>query len=157
MVPTRADRCTYVCYEGGWRQPEVDDQPNSAGIAAEIDAGASNEEEADFSHFLKSCLVKDPSVTSGHTEERSVEDYPDIAHALSTCKVTEYTWRPVVDEAFLKILDSTAIHKKGWFPFLNGQAQVPHRAKALRTLNLPIGSRTILLEYHASFDKVPGG
>ena len=87
-----------------------------------------------FSHFLKSCLVKDLSVTSGHTEERSVEDYPDIAHALTTRKVTEYAWRPVVDEeALLKSLDSTAIHKKGWFPFLHGQAQVTHRASALRT------------------------
>ena len=72
--------------------------------------------------------MKDPSVTSGHTEERSVEDYPDIAHALTTRKVTEYAWRPVVDEALLKFLDSTAVHKKGWFPFL-----VTHRAKALRT------------------------
>ena len=51
--------------------------------------------------------MKDPSVTSGHTEERSVEDYPDIAHALATRKVTEYAWRPVVDEALLKFLDST--------------------------------------------------
>ena len=83
MAPTRADRCTYVCYEGAWREPKVDDQPNSANIAAEIETGSSNEEEADFSHFLKSCLVKDPSVTFGHTEERSVEDYPGIAHALS--------------------------------------------------------------------------
>ena len=80
-----------------------------------------------------SCLVKDPSVTSGHAEERSVEDYPDIAHALSTRKITEYAWRPVVDEALLKFLDATVIHKKGWCPVLNGQAQVTHRAKALRT------------------------
>ena len=42
----RADRCT-----------------NLADIAADAEAGSSNEEEADFSHFLKSCLVKDPSVT----------------------------------------------------------------------------------------------
>ena len=116
LVPTRADSCTYVCYEGAWREPKVEDQPNSAGIAAEIEAGSSNEEEADFSHFLKSCVVKDPSVTSGHTEERSVEDNPDIAHALSTRKVTEYAWRPVVDEALLKFLASIAVHKKGWFP-----------------------------------------
>ena len=117
MVPARADRCTYVCCEGAWREPKVDD---SYGAAAEIDAGSSNEEEADSSHFLKSCLVKDPSVvsSSGHTEERSVEDCPDIAHALSTRKVTVYAWRPVVDEALLKSLDSTAIHKKRWFPFL---------------------------------------
>ena len=40
----------------------------------------------------------------------------------------------MVDEALLQFLDSTAIHKKGWFPFLNGQAQVTHRAKSLRTL-----------------------
>ena len=58
-----------------------DDQPNSAGTAAEIEAGSSHEEEADFCHFLKSCCLKDPSVTSDHTEERS-EDYPDVAHAL---------------------------------------------------------------------------
>ena len=130
LVPTRADRCTYVCYEGAWREPKVEAQPNSADRTAE--AGSSTEEEADFCHFLKSCVVKDPSVTSGHTEERSVEDYPDIAHALTTRKVTEYAWRPVVDEALLKFLNSTAVHKKGWFPFLN-QAQVTHRAKALRT------------------------
>ena len=77
--------------------------------------------------------MKDPSVTSGHTEDRSGEDYPDVAHAISTRKVTEYAWRPVVDEALLKFLDSTAIHKRGRFPFLNGQAQVTHRAKDLRT------------------------
>ena len=82
---------------------------------------------------IKSCLVKGPSVTFGHAEESSVEDYPSVAHALPTRKVAEYAWRRVVDEALLKFLDSTAIHKKGWFPFHNGQAQVTHRAKALRT------------------------
>ena len=78
LVPTRADRCTYVCHEGARREPKVEDQPNSAGIAAEIEAGSSTEEAADFRHFLSSCVVKDPSVTSGHTEERSVEDYPTL-------------------------------------------------------------------------------
>ena len=50
----------YVCYEGAWREPKVEDQPNSADMTAEIAAGSSTEEEADFSHFLKSCVVKDP-------------------------------------------------------------------------------------------------
>ncbi|CAE7270182.1 unnamed protein product, partial [Symbiodinium pilosum] len=65
---------------------KVEAQPNSADKTAEIAAGSSTEEEADFCHFLESFVVKDPSVTSGHTEERSVEDYPDIAHALTTRK-----------------------------------------------------------------------
>ena len=70
LVPTRADRCTYVCYEGAWREPKVEDQPNSTDRTAEIAAGSSTEEEADFCHFLKSCVVKDPSVTSGHTKKK---------------------------------------------------------------------------------------
>ena len=56
-----------------------------------------------------------------------------IAYALTTRKVTEYAFTPVVDEALLKFLESTAVHKKGWFPFLDGQDQVTHRAKAVRT------------------------
>ena len=75
LVPTRADRSYQigVPMSAAWREPKVQDQPNSADMTAEIAAGSSTEEEADFSHFLKSCVVKDPSVTSGHTEERSVE------------------------------------------------------------------------------------
>ena len=104
LVPTRADRCAYVCYEGAWREPQVDDKPNSANTAAEIEADSFNEEEAHFGHFLGSCCMKDPSVTSGHTEERSVEDYPAVANARTMRNVTEYTWRSVVDEALLKSL-----------------------------------------------------
>ena len=58
LVPTRADRCTYVCYEGTWQEPIDDDQPNSAGTAAEIEAGSSHEEEADFCYFLKILLFE---------------------------------------------------------------------------------------------------
>ena len=54
--------------------------------AADI-AGSSHEEEADFRHFLLSCCAKDPSVASDTTEIRSLEDYPDVAHALTTRKV----------------------------------------------------------------------
>ncbi|CAE7374757.1 Cpr [Symbiodinium natans] len=115
LQPTRADRCTYVGYEG--EEPPIGDLP---GIITESPLAA----------LLSAC--EEPPSSPDTAVERSYLAYPDIAQAFKTKHLVEYDWRPVTDKTLLDFLGGVAHKKRGWFPFENGQALVSHRAKALR-------------------------
>ncbi|CAE7449626.1 RE1 [Symbiodinium natans] len=140
LQPTRADRCTYVGYEG------VEKQKSAAKIAEEVSLfqeGCSplGEEppigdlpgiitESPLAALLSAC--EEPPSSPDTAVERSYLAYPDIAQAFKTKHLVEYDWRPVTDKTLLDFLGGVAHKKRGWFPFENGQALVSHRAKALR-------------------------
>ena len=143
MEPTRADRCTYVAYDG------TKAKKSKSYLSAE---GSSQEEESEPGStspeaepgYLKELALHAMSCyaygegnhsTSDRAEERSYLSCPDLAQCFNTetKKVVDYAWRPVTDAKLLGFLGSVACKKRGWFPYENGHALVSHRAKALRT------------------------
>ena len=143
MEPTRANRCTYVAYDGiegkksksylsaGSSSQEEEPEPGST--SPEMEPGYLKE----LALHAMSCYAYDEGnrSTSDRAEERSYLSCPDIAQCFNTetKKMVDYAWRPVTDAKLLGFLDSVACKKRGWFPYEHGHALVSHRAKALRT------------------------
>ena len=143
MEPTRADRCTYVAYDGiegkksksylsaGSSSQEEEPEPGST--SPEVEPGYLKE----LALHAMSCYAYDEGnrSISDRAEERSYLSCSDIAQCFNTetKKMVDYAWRPVTDAKLLGFLDSVACKKRGWFPYENGHALVSHRAKALRT------------------------
>ena len=143
MEPTRADRCTYVAYDGiegkksksylsaGSSSQEEEPEPGST--SQEVEPGYLKE----LALHAMSCYAYDEGnrSVSDRAEERSYLSCSDIAQCFNTetKKMVDYAWRPVTDAKLLGFLDSVACKKRGWFPYENGHALVSHRAKALRT------------------------
>ena len=143
LEPTRADRCTYVAYDGikgkkdkahlAEGSSSLEEVPESGGTSSEVGPGYLK----DLALHAMSCyaLVEESRSSSDSAEERSYMACPDIAQCFntsSTKKMVDYAWRPVTDPKLLGFLGSVACKKRGWFPYENGQALVSHRAKALR-------------------------
>ena len=144
LEPTRADRCTYVGYQGFETQKP---KPKKARYVQE-EGSPFGEESSMYSasagSYLKevalnalNCYAYDEGSqsTSDTAEERSYMSCPDIAACFNSAiteKVVDYAWRPVTDSKLLGFLGGVAHKKRGWFPYENGQALVSHRAKALR-------------------------
>ena len=144
MEPTRADRCTYVAYEGiGGKKDKSCLAPGSFSQEKEPEQGSTPQEvEPTYLKELAchaiSCYAYDEGnhSSSDRAEERSYLSCPDIAQCFntdSTKKMVDHAWRPVTDSKLLGFLGSVACKKRGWFPYENGHALVSHRAKALRT------------------------
>ena len=145
MEPTRADRCTYVAYDGiegkkgksyltagDFSQEKI---PESGSTSQEVEP--SYLKELAF-HAMSCYAYEEMHSTSDHTEERSYLSCKDIAECFNavsstTKKMVDYAWRPVTDSKLLGFLGSVACKKRGWFPYENGHALVSHRAKALRS------------------------
>ena len=136
LEPTRADRCTYVAYDG--IEGKKDKSYLSAGSFS-----SEKEPEPEPSGYLKdlalhamSCYAYDEESRSAsdRAEVRSYMSCQDIAQCFNTetKKMVDYAWRPVTDGKLLGFLDGIACKKRGWFPYENGHALVSHRAKALR-------------------------
>ena len=136
LEPTRADRCTYVAYDG--IEGKKDKSYLSSGSFS-----FEKEPEPEPSGHLKdlalhamSCYAYDEESrsTSDRAEVRSYMSCQDIVQCFSTetKKMVDYAWRPVTDGKLLGFLGSIACKKRGWFPYENGHALVSHRAKALR-------------------------
>ena len=144
LEPTRADRCTYVGYQGIESQKP---KPYKAKLVQE-EGSPFGEESSMYSDsagsYLKEVALsalncyahdEDSQSTSDTAEERSYMSCPDIAacfNSAHTKKMVDYAWRPVTDSKLLGFLGGVAHKKRGWFPYENGQALVSHRAKALR-------------------------
>ena len=112
--PTRADRCTYVLYEGAWMKPTkartMRDSPESNQNRTRIRENSSSHHVIDTADHVCAYLGKE---------------------IPKTLKLTEYKWLPVINEDMLSFLDSIS-HKSGWTAFKQGQAMTSYRAKALR-------------------------
>ena len=137
MEPTRADRCTYVAYDGiegkksksylsaGSSSQEEEPEPGST--SPEAEPGYLKE----LTLHAMSCYAYDEGnrSTSDRAEERPYLSCPDIAQCFNTetKKMVDYAWRPVTDAKLLGFLGSVACKKRGWFPYENGHALVSHR------------------------------
>ena len=144
VEPTRADRCTYVAYDGiegkkgksylapgGFSQEK---EPGSGSTSQEVERVYLKE----LALHAMSCYAYDEGSrsSSDRAEGRSYLSCPDIAQCFntgSTKKMVDYAWRPVTDAKLLGFLGSVACRKSGWLPYENGHARVSHRAKALRS------------------------
>ena len=144
VEPARADRCTYVAYDGiegkkgksylapgGFSQEK---EPGSGSTSQEVEPVYLKE----LALHATSCYAYDEGSRSSSdpAEERSYLSCPDIAQCFntdSTKKMVDYAWRPVTDAKLLGFLGSVACKKRGWFPYENGHALVSHRAKARRS------------------------
>ena len=118
MEPTRADRCTYVAYDG------IEGKKSKSYLSA---GSSSQEEEPEPGSTF-------PEVEPGYLKELALHAMSCYAYDEGNRKkMVDYAWRPVTDVKLLGFLDSVACKKRGCFPYENGHALVSHRAKALRT------------------------
>ena len=132
LVPTRADRCTYVCYSGCLKVPKAvnyssEEMPAEPEPVSFYVAGAPPNEFHDTAEEVRRSFLCEErlfSVCYGNRSEKTV--------TRSLLKAEDGKWTPVVDQELQNFLDSVE-HKAGWHQYANGHAQVAYRAKALRT------------------------
>ena len=132
LVPTRADRCTYVCYSGCLKVPKAvnyssEEMPAEPEPVSFYVAGAPPNEFHDTAKEVRrSCLCEERlfSVCYGNRSEKT--------EMRKQLKAEDGKWTPVIDQELQNFLDSVE-HKAGWHQYANGHAQVAYRAKALRT------------------------
>ena len=137
IQPTRADRCTYVCYDGAYKEPkQVSFADSEATEPAPVtyyvssqDSEETRDESSDIAEEVhKSLLVEERLFSACFQQTQTWKQRKEFKEK----KVEDCAWTPVVDETLLKFLESVE-HKPGWYPFENGHAQVASHAKALRT------------------------
>ena len=133
IQPTRADRCTYVCYDGAFKNDDVSSgtkTPKQVSYYVDSPSGEMTRDESfDISNEVRqSFAVEERLFSLCHAEGKSLYQQQRYTQKKSE----DCAWTPVVDEELLKFLESVE-HKAGWIPYQNGHAQVSYRAKALRT------------------------
>ena len=128
LEPTRADRCTYVGYQGIESQKP---KPYKAKLVQE-EGSPFGEESSMYSDsagsYLKEVALsalncyahdEDSQSTSDIAEERSYMSCPDIAacfNSAHTKKMVDYAWRPVTDSKLLGFLGGVAHKEKRLVP-----------------------------------------
>ena len=130
---TRADRCTYVCYDGALKNDDVSSgtkTPKQVSYYVDSPSGEMTRDESfDIANEVRrSFAVEERLFSLCHAEGKSLYQQQRYTQKKSE----DCAWTPVVDEELLKFLESVE-HKAGWIPYQNGHAQVSYRAKALRT------------------------
>ena len=133
IQPTRADRCTYVCYDGAFQNDDVSSgtkTPKQVSYYVDSPSGEMTRDESfDIANEVRqSFAVEERLFSLCHAEGKSLYQQQRYTQKKSE----DCAWTPVVDEELLKFLESVE-HKAGWIPYQNGHAQVSYRAKALRT------------------------
>ena len=133
IQPTRADRCTYVCYDGAFKNDDVSSgtkTPKQVSYYVDSPSGEMTRDESfDIANEVRqSFAVEERLFSLCHAEGKSLYQQQRYTQKKSE----DCAWTPVVDEELLKFLESVE-HKAGWIPYQNGHAQVSYRAKALRT------------------------
>ena len=138
IQPTRADRRTYVCYEGAFKNDDVSSGTKTPEqVSYYVDSPSremTRDESFDIANEVRQSLgVKNACFSLRHAEGKSV--YQQLRYIQK--KSEDCAWTPAVDEELLKSLESVE-HKAGWIPYQNCHARVSFRAKALRTPDLYI-------------------
>ena len=133
IQPTRADRCTYVCYDGAFKNDDVSSgtkTPKQVSYYVDSPSGEMTRDESfDIANEVRqSFAVEERLFSLCHAEGKSLYQQQRYTQKKSE----DCAWTPVVDEELLKFLEPVE-HKAGWIPYQNGHAQVSYRAKALRT------------------------
>ena len=133
IQPTRADRCTYVCYDGAFKNDDVSSgtkTPKQVSYYVDLPSGEMTRDESfDIANEVRqSFAVEERLFSLCHAEGKSLYQQQRYTQKKSE----DCAWTPVVDEELLKFLESVE-YKAGWIPYQNGHAQVSYRAKALRT------------------------
>ena len=133
IQPTRADRCTYVCYDGAFKNDDVSSgtkNPKQVSYYVDSPSGEMTRDESfDIANEVRqSFSVEERLFSLCHAEGKSLYQQQRYTQKKSE----DCAWTPVIDEELLKFLESVE-HKAGWIPYQNGHAQVSYRAKALRT------------------------
>ena len=133
IQPTRADRCTYVCYDGAFKNDDVSSgtkNPKQVSYYVDSPSGEMTRDESfDIANEVRqSFAVEERLFSLCHAEGKSLYQQQRYTQKKSE----DCAWTPVVDEELLKFLESVE-HKAGRIPYQNGHAQVSYRAKALRT------------------------
>ena len=133
-----ADRCTYVCYDGAFKEPKqvsfADSEAAEPAPVSYYDVGSqesevTRDESSDIAEEVhKSLLVEERLFSACYQQSQTWKQRKEFKDK----KIEDCAWTPVVHENMLKFLESVE-HKSGWYPFENGHAPVAYRAKALRT------------------------
>ena len=138
IQPTRADRCTYVCYDRAFKEPKqvsfadseaTEPAPVSYyGVSSQESEETRDESPDTAGEVQKSLLVEERLFSACYQQNQTWKQRKEFKEK----KIEDCAWTPAVDDTMLKFLESVE-HKPGWYPFENGHAQVAYRAKALRT------------------------
>ena len=133
IQPTRADRCTYVCYDGAFKEDDVSSgtkTPKQVSYYVDSPSGEMTRDESfDIANEVRqSFAVEERLFSLCHAEGKALYQQQRYTQKKSE----DCAWTPVADEELLRFLESVE-HKPGWYPYQDGHAQVNYRAKALRT------------------------
>ena len=145
IQPTRADRCTYVCYGGAFQEPKqvsfadseaTEPVPVTCYVCLQ-ESEVTQYESSDIAEEVhKSLLVEERLFSACYQQPETWKQRKEYKEKkgkeYKEKKGEDCAWTPVVDETLLKFLESVE-HKPGWYPFERGHAQVAYRAKSLRT------------------------
>ena len=133
IQPIRADRCTYVCFDGAFKNDDV-----SAGTktpkqvsyyVGSLSGEMTRDESFDIANEVRqSFAVEERLFSLCHAEGKSL--YQQRRYTQK--KSEDCAWTPLVDAELLQFLGSVE-QKACWIPYQNGHTQVSYRAKALRT------------------------
>ena len=127
IQPTRADRCTYVCYDGAFKNDDVSSgtkTPKQVSYYVDSPSGEMTRDESfDIANEVRqSFAVEERLFSLCRAEGKSLYQQQRYTQKKSE----DCAWTPVVDEELLKYLESVE-HKAGWIPYQNGHAQVSYR------------------------------
>ena len=137
IQPTRADRCTYVCYDGAFKEPKqvsfadseaTEPVPVTYYVCSQESGVTQHESSYIAEEVHRSSLVEERLFSACYQQLQTWKQRKEFKEK----KVQDCACTPVVDETWLELLESVE-HKPGRYPFENGHAQVAYRAKSLRT------------------------
>ena len=117
IQPTRADRCTYVCYDGAFKNDDVSSgtkTPKQVSYYVDSPSGEMTRDESfDIANEVRqSFAVEERLFSLCHAEGKSLYQQQRYTQKKSE----DCAWTPVVDEELLKLLESVE-HKAGWKPY----------------------------------------
>ena len=126
IQPIRADRCTYVCFDGAFKNDDVSSGTKTpkqvSYYVGSLSGEMTRDESFDIANEVRqSFAVEERLFSLCHAEGKSL--YQQRRYTQK--KSEDCAWTPVVDAELLQFLGSVE-QKARWIPYQNGHTQVKH-------------------------------
>ena len=126
IQPTRADRCTYVCYDGAFKEDDVSSgtkTPKQVSYYVDSPSGEMTRDESfDIANEVRqSFAVEERLFSLCHAEGKALYQQQRYTQKKSE----DCAWTPVVDEELLKFLESERGVNGAFDPASGGEALRP--------------------------------
>ena len=140
IQPTRADRCTYVCYDGAFKEPKqvsfsdseaTEPVPVTYYVCSQ-ESEVTQHESSDIAGEVHKSLLVEERLFSACYQQVNNPKLGNRGRSLRRRRLKIVLGLLLLTKPCWSFLESVQ-HKPGWYPFENGHAQVAYRAKSLRT------------------------